>query len=226
LTKELRRIGAALAAFGKTYRKGTGTGRLSKSARARIAAAQRARWAKVRKAAKVVPIRGKRTLSAAARRKIAAAQRARWAKVKPGKKTALALDSAAVYGPAQADVSLKSENLLSEKIILPTGSCGRGWHFESVFPVVIEHDESGDVGIWEGISELLSCPDTGWMPGDIEVQDTPAIMGNDEEAIQKAKGDGRHCEEIHRGNRFAVVMQKGSPALRRFAVSGCTSHPT
>src|SRR4029077_3798365 len=35
----------------------------------------------------------------------------------------------------------------------------------------------------------LSCPDTGWMPGDIEVQDTPAIMGNDEEAIQKAKGD-------------------------------------
>jgi len=88
LTKELRRIGAALAAFGKTYRKGTGTGRLSKSARARIAAAQRARWAKVRKAAKVVPIRGKRTLSAAARRKIAAAQRARWAKVKAGKKTA------------------------------------------------------------------------------------------------------------------------------------------
>jgi hypothetical protein len=53
----------------------------------------------------------------------------------------------------------------------------RGWHFESVFPVVIEHDEFGDVGIWEGISELLSCPETGWMPGDIDVQDTPAIMG-------------------------------------------------
>jgi Glyoxalase/Bleomycin resistance protein/Dioxygenase superfamily len=52
--------------------------------RARIAAAQRARWAKVREAAKVVPIRGKRTLSAAARRKIAAAQRARWAKVNAG----------------------------------------------------------------------------------------------------------------------------------------------
>ena len=57
-----------------------------------------------------------------------------------------------------------------------------GWHFESVFGVLIEHDESGDVGMWEGISELLSCPDTGWMSGDIEVQDTPAIMGNDCEA--------------------------------------------
>ena len=93
LTKELRGIGAALEAFGKSYGKQTGTrGRLSAAARARIAAAQRARWAKVREnkggEAKVVPIRGKRTLSAAARRKIAAAQRARWAKVKAGKKTA------------------------------------------------------------------------------------------------------------------------------------------
>ena len=92
LTKELHGITAALAAFGKAYVKGTGARKLSKSARARIAAAQRARWAKVRKNAgaqsKVAPILGKRTLSAAARRKIVAAQRARWAKVKAGRKTA------------------------------------------------------------------------------------------------------------------------------------------
>jgi len=92
LNKQLHGIGAALAAFGNTYGKGTGTRTLSASARARIAAAQRARWAKVRAnagaPAKVVPIRGKRTLSAAARKRIAAAQRARWAKVKAGKKTA------------------------------------------------------------------------------------------------------------------------------------------
>ena len=88
LTRELRGIGAALAAFGHAYGKGKRTRKLSASARARIAAAQRARWAKFRETAKVVPIRGKRTLSAAARRKIAAAQRARWAKVKAGKKSA------------------------------------------------------------------------------------------------------------------------------------------
>jgi hypothetical protein len=88
LTTELRGIGAALAAFGQAYGKGTGTRKLSKSARARIAAAQRARWAKFRATAKVVPIRGKRTLSAAARKKIAAAQKARWARVKAEKKTA------------------------------------------------------------------------------------------------------------------------------------------
>jgi hypothetical protein len=86
LTKELRGIRAALAAFGKAYGKRTGTRKLSVSARARIAAAQKARWAKVRETAKVVPIRGKRTLSAAARKRMAAAQRARWAKAR--KKTA------------------------------------------------------------------------------------------------------------------------------------------
>jgi hypothetical protein len=91
LTKELRGISAALAAFGKTYGKQTGTRRLSTAARARIAAAQRARWAKVR-ASKNSSRNGtaapKRTMSAAARKRIAAAQRARWAKVKSSQKKA------------------------------------------------------------------------------------------------------------------------------------------
>lgn len=92
LATELRATGAALAAFGKAYGKGTGTRKLSAAARARIAAAQRARWAKFRAStgtkSKVGSTPGKRTLTASARRKIAAAQRARWAKVKAAKKSA------------------------------------------------------------------------------------------------------------------------------------------
>ena len=66
--------------------------RISAKGLARIRAAQRARWAKVRGRQKVAPIQsakaGKRTMSASARRKIAAAQRARWAKLKRRKKNA------------------------------------------------------------------------------------------------------------------------------------------
>ncbi len=51
--------------------------RISGQSLARIRAAQRARWAKVRGQTKT----GRRTMSASARRKIAAAQRARWAKL-------------------------------------------------------------------------------------------------------------------------------------------------
>ena len=60
---------------------------MSLAARRKIAAAARARWAKVKgtaKKAKAAP--KKRTMSLAARRKIAAAARARWAKVRAAKK--------------------------------------------------------------------------------------------------------------------------------------------
>ena len=57
---------------------------MSVAARKKIAAAARARWAKVRAAGK--PARKKRKMSAAGRAKIAAAARARWAKVRAAKK--------------------------------------------------------------------------------------------------------------------------------------------
>lgn len=69
---EVRRLDAALTALnGAGHSAGGRT--LSTAARARIAAAQRARWAKVRAGQK------KSTMSAAAREKIARSQRLRWA---------------------------------------------------------------------------------------------------------------------------------------------------
>jgi hypothetical protein len=97
--KTVQKLDAALSALSSSssavsQKRGS---RLSPAARARIAAAQRARWAKVRankgqkrspaQKQNVVPISKKRpTLSPAARKKIAAAQRARWAKIKAAQK--------------------------------------------------------------------------------------------------------------------------------------------
>jgi hypothetical protein len=90
--QQTKAIAAALSAFGAEYGKNAGTqGGMSAAGRARIAAAQRARWAKVKEKnnkVNVVTMPKKRTMSAAARRKIAAAQRARWAKTKAAKKAA------------------------------------------------------------------------------------------------------------------------------------------
>ena len=89
--QQLSGLNAALEAFAGVYGGNDGIKprrKMSAKGRARIVAAQKARWAKVR-GHKVVPIaKAKRTMSASARRKIAAAQRARWAKVKRGKKAA------------------------------------------------------------------------------------------------------------------------------------------
>jgi hypothetical protein len=86
---QIRHVDAALAVLGKlngphgSQLKSVRT--MSAAGRKRIAAAQRARWARVRGKAKVAT--PKRTMSASARRKIAAAQRRRWDKVRAKQKT-------------------------------------------------------------------------------------------------------------------------------------------
>jgi len=87
LQNELNRLAGA-AASGSPIKRKSG---MSAAGRARIAAAQRARWAKVKGAKKSAKATRKpsRKLSAAARAKIAAAARARWAKAKASGKTRL-----------------------------------------------------------------------------------------------------------------------------------------
>lgn len=82
---QLSGMDAALRAFAGVYSSDTNEKRqISAAGRKRIAAAQRARWAKVKGKVKVAT--PKRTMSAASRRKIAAAHRARWAKVRAGRR--------------------------------------------------------------------------------------------------------------------------------------------
>ena len=77
LAAQLQQLNNAIAALnGNSQSNRT----ISAAGRARIAAAQRARWAKVR-GSKVVPInRKRRKMSASAIARIRAAQKARWAK--------------------------------------------------------------------------------------------------------------------------------------------------
>ena len=81
---QLSGMDAALRAFAGVYSGTNGKRQISAAGRKRIAAAQRARWAKVRGKAKVAT--PKRTMSAKSRAKIAAAQRRRWAKIRATKK--------------------------------------------------------------------------------------------------------------------------------------------
>ncbi len=94
LEQERSRLDQAIRAIGGLVgRNGTGirikTRRskrtLSAAARRKISLAQKARWAKTRRAAAPSRVH---TMSRAGRNKIAAAQRARWAKVRQQKKAA------------------------------------------------------------------------------------------------------------------------------------------
>ena len=78
-------VGAALAPAPESKRKS----KMSAAGRAKIAAAQKARWAKTKKVKVVPAVKKKRKMSAAGRAKIAAAAKARWAKAKAAGKTSL-----------------------------------------------------------------------------------------------------------------------------------------
>ena len=90
LTRQIQGISAALSAFGAAYGKPRATrSKMSAAGRARISAAQRLRWSKLKKTTGqtkgVSGIPKRRTISAAGRKRIAAAQKLRWAKVRSAK---------------------------------------------------------------------------------------------------------------------------------------------
>lgn len=90
LSSQMEALNRAISLLGGVSSNGTRRGRgMSAAGRARIAAAQKARWARTkgRKSASA-PGANKRTMSAGARRRIAAAQKARWTKWRKAQKTA------------------------------------------------------------------------------------------------------------------------------------------
>src|SRR5215467_3335543 len=62
------------------------------------------------------------------------------------------------------------------------------------------------------------------MGGDVEVQDSSAIVGYDEEPIEDLKTNLWNGEEIHGGDDFSMVAQECQPAARRIRLR-TTSHP-
>ena len=60
----------------------------------------------------------------------------------------------------------------------------------------------------------------------VDVQDAPPIMTDDEEAVEHAERNRGHREEIHGGNRFPMVAKKCQPALGVVGISRRSLHPT
>src|SRR6266436_8761259 len=91
--------------------------------------------------------------------------------------------------------------------------------FQSILGITIKDDEPRSGSKWKRFSQLLDDPRACRMLGDIEVQDTPTIVTDDEKAIEHTERDRWHGEEVHRGNRFPVITEKGKPALGRLRIS-------
>ena len=70
------------------------------------------------------------------------------------------------------------------------------------------------------LSQLLCHRGACGMPGDIPVKDAPAVVGDDEEAMDHPEGQCGHGEEVHRGDCFAMIAQESCPPSSRLRISG------
>src|SRR6516164_1802771 len=106
----------------------------------------------------------------------------------------------------------------------PEGSHGSG-NLHSVLPVPVEDQKPRNRAKRKRLPQLLNNPNARGLPCDVAVQNTAAIMADDEEAVQYGENDRGNREEIHRGDGFPMVTQKGEPTLGWFWITGGSFHP-
>ena len=81
-------------------------------------------------------------------------------------------------------------------------------HVGAIFLVPVQDQIFRRAFLWKSFSQLLHDPWAGRMLRSIEMEDSPPVVTNDEEAVKKSERRSRHCEEIHCRNRFAMVLQE------------------
>ena len=69
--------------------------------------------------------------------------------------------------------------------------------------------------IGEGLSQLLDHPPSRGMAGDVEVEDTPSPVVEDEPDVEEREAHGRDDEEVHSRDHVPVIPQESHPPLMR-----------
>ena len=77
----------------------------------------------------------------------------------------------------------------------------RGGDFRPILGITIQDDEPRRRPKWKRFSQLLDDPQARRMLCDVEVQDAPTIVTDDEKTIEDAERDRWNREEVHRVSR-------------------------
>ena len=76
------------------------------------------------------------------------------------------------------------------------------------------------------LAQLLDDPTARRMLRDVNVQDAPTIMTDDEEAVEHAERNRWGSEEIHGRDRFPMISKERQRAPGRARISRRSLHPT
>ena len=132
--------------------------------------------------------------------------------------------AAAALDPALRDTVLPRTCERSSQWTYPQGSNGCG-NIDPILRVPIKLQKPRSGVEREGLPQLLHDPAARRMLGDVDVQNTAALMADHEKTVQHAERDRGNGEEIDGRDDFSVIAQKGQPTLGRLGISRGAAHP-
>jgi hypothetical protein len=92
--------------------------------------------------------------------------------------------------------------------------------------VAVEDEEPLRLVESPSFAQLQYDPQSVWLTGHIAVQNLPPVVANDKEAVQNSEGQGRHGEEIHGSDCFAMVPEKKPASAALEQDRGSPSSPS
>ena len=78
-------------------------------------------------------------------------------------------------------------------------------NLNSIFAITVEDQESRRRLKRKRFSELLNDPGACWMFRDVEVQNPPTVVADDEETVEQVESNRWNCEEVHRRDGFPMI---------------------
>ena len=92
---------------------------------------------------------------------------------------------------------------------LHTRRLQEGHHPGVELRVTIEDRVAIRAGLWERLAHLLDDPRRRRVTGDVEMQDLPSPMLDDEEALQQLERHRGHGEEVEGNDHLAMILEEG-----------------
>ena len=103
--------------------------------------------------------------------------------------------------------SESGENLADVQAFDQRPECG------AIDAVAVPEQEPGCLVPREGLHDPGCGPLGGGMPGDIEMNDAPAIMSQNKKNVQDPESNGGHDEEVYGHQLIDVIFEKCPPWL-------------
>ena len=116
--------------------------------------------------------------------------------------------------------SVRPWRLHARLLGLQTRRLQEGHHPGVELRVTIEDRVAIRAGLWERLAQLLDDPRRRRVTGDVEMQDLPSPMLDDEEAVQQLERHRGHGEEVEGNDHLAMILEEGQRAFTRPPADG------